>query len=91
MVATEKRNTLVTEQADRRLATEETRANLKALEKNKAAGDLRAKLTSRLGTDSARLDELGKRMVEVDFTINEQRVRFQDAVRAIKLLSPLPA
>ena len=88
--ATEQRNLLGSEEADRRRATEETRANLKALEKNKAAGDLRAKLTARLGTDSARLDEIGKRLVEVDLTINEQRVRFQDAIRAIKLLSPLP-
>ncbi|HET6283736.1 MAG TPA: hypothetical protein VFH73_22475 [Polyangia bacterium] len=59
--------------------------NLSAL-----AAVLRTKLTARLGTDSARLDELLKRLVEVDLTINEQRVRFQDAIRAIKLVSPLP-
>jgi hypothetical protein len=86
----EQRSKLGAEEADRRRATEETRRNLRALEKNKAAGALRAKLTARLGDDSARLDEVSKRLVEVDLAINEQQVRFKDAIRAIKLLAPLP-
>jgi hypothetical protein len=83
----EDREKLAAEDADRRRATEETRANLKALEKNTAAGDLRAKLTARLAADSARLDTIGKRLVELDLSLGEQRVRFNDAIRGIKLLA----
>jgi biotin carboxyl carrier protein len=89
--ATEKQQTLAVETAERRRATEETRANLKALEKNSAAADLRAKLTSRLAADSARLDVLGKSLVEVGLKVNEGQIRFQEAIRAIKLMQPLPA
>jgi hypothetical protein len=85
--ASEEREKLAAEDADRRRATEETRANLKALEKNTAAGDLRAKLTARLAADSARLDAIGKRLVELDLSLGEQRVRFNDAIRGIKLLA----
>ena len=68
-----------------RRATEETRANLKALEKNAAAADLRAKLTRRLAADSARLDEVSKKLVELGLRIREQQVRFNEALRSIKL------
>jgi hypothetical protein len=85
------RQRLATEEVERRRATEETRANLKALEKNTAAGDLRAKLTDRLAADSSKLDVLGKKLIEVNLTINENQVRFSDAIRAIKLLQPLAA
>jgi hypothetical protein len=83
------RQQLASEEAERRRATEETRANLKALEKNTAAGDLRATLTDRLAADSAKLDVLGKKLIEVSLKINESQVRFSDAIRAIKLLQPL--
>ncbi|MEA2700060.1 MAG: hypothetical protein QOI66_4331 [Myxococcales bacterium] len=83
----EEREKLAAEDADRRRATEETRANLKALEKNTAAGALRAKLAARLAADSARLDTIGKRLVELDLSLGEQRVRFNDAIRGIKLLA----
>jgi hypothetical protein len=83
------RQSLAATDADLRRSTEETRANLKALEKNTAAGELRAKLTARLSADSARLDLVGKQIIEVDLKINESQVRFNDAIRAIKLLQPL--
>jgi hypothetical protein len=86
--AVAERARLAAEEADLRRATEETRNNLKALEKNKAADDLRAKLTSRLAADSARLDQVSKRTVEVDLAIGEQRVRFSDAIRGIKVVMP---
>jgi hypothetical protein len=76
------------EENDLRRATEETRANLKALEKNTAAADLRAKLTARLAEDSTRLDRVQKRTVEVDLSLAEQRVRFTDALRGLKLWLP---
>jgi hypothetical protein len=87
VAAANERAKLAAEESDLRRATEETRQNIKALEKNKAADDLRAKLTSRLEADSARLDQITKRTVEVDLAINEQRVRFQDAIRGIKVVN----
>jgi hypothetical protein len=91
VAASDERAKLSSEENDLRRATEETRQNLKALEKNTAASDLRAKLTSRLAADSARLDKVTKRTVEVDLTLNEQRVRLNDALRGIKLVVPQPA
>ena len=86
--ALEERGKLTTEQNELSRSTEETRRNLKALEKNRTAGDLRDKLTERLAKNSLRLDEITKRLVEVDMRVNEQRVRFSDMVRSIKLVSP---
>ena len=86
--ALEERTKLTTEQNELSRSTEETRRNLKALEKNKTAADLRDKLTERLAKNSLRLDEITKRLVEVDMRVNEQRVRFSDMIRSIKLLSP---
>jgi hypothetical protein len=89
--ANDERQKLASEEADRRTATEETRANLKALEKNTAAADLRAKLTERLAADSSRLDVLSKKLIEVNLKINENQVRFGEAIRAVKLLKPMLA
>jgi hypothetical protein len=89
--ASDERSSLGTQQADLQRGTEETRNNLKALEKNTAAGDLRAKLTERLAADSSKLDVLGKKLIEVNLKINENQVRFVESIRAIKLLQPLAA
>ena len=88
VTASDERVKLASEENDLRRATEETRSNLKALEKNTAAADLRTKLTARLAADSARLDKVTKRTVEVDLTLNEQRVRLNDALRGLKLWLP---
>jgi hypothetical protein len=87
--AQSQRQKLATTDAELRRSTDETRANLKALEKNTAAADLRAKLTTRLADDSARLDVVDKKMIEVDLQINEGQVRFNDAIRAVKMLTPI--
>jgi hypothetical protein len=79
------------EEAQLRAQSEETRRNLKAIEKNKAADGLRAKLTQRLAAMAARLDELTKHDVEIDTKLAELDVRFREAVREIKLASGLPA
>jgi hypothetical protein len=84
----EERKKLADEQSELERSTEETRRNLRALEKNKAAADLRAKLTDRLAKNAVRLDELTKRLVEVDMKLNEERVRFTDMIRSIRLLNP---
>jgi hypothetical protein len=86
--ALEERTKLTAEQNELSRSTEETRRNLKALEKNRTAADLRDKLTERLAKNSLRLDEITKRLVEVDMRVNEQRVRFSDMIRSIKLVSP---
>jgi DNA repair exonuclease SbcCD ATPase subunit len=86
--AVEERTKLASEQSELQKATEETRRNLKALEKNRTAADLRDQLTTRLAKNSLRLEEITKRLVEVDMRVNEQRVRFTDMIRSIKLTNP---
>jgi hypothetical protein len=69
-------------------STEETRRNLRAIEKNKQADALRAKLTQRLAEAATRLDDLNKRIVEIDSKLAEQRVQFKEAIRDLKLTVP---
>lgn len=87
---TDERNLLATEQVDLQRNTQETRMSLKALEKNKNAADLVAKLTDRLRRDGDRLDAITKRLIEIDLAAKEQQVRFRDAIREITLVSPPP-
>lgn len=77
------------EEVQLRAQSEETRRNLRAIEKNKAADQLRQKLTQRLTEMSTRLDELTKRMVEIDTKLAELEVRFREAVRDVKVDAPL--
>jgi hypothetical protein len=78
------------EQADLARQTEETRRNLKAIEKNRSADALRAKLTQRLGEMASRLDDLTKQQVELDAKLAELRVRFKETIREIKIVTPPP-
>lgn len=78
------------EQRELERSTEETRRNLKSLEKNTAAAALRKQLTDRLAASAVRLNEITKKLVELGLVVNEQRVRFQEIVRGIKLAQPLP-
>jgi hypothetical protein len=87
--AGDERARIAVQDVELRRSSEETRANLKALEKNTTAGDLRAKLTARLADTAGRLDAIGKRIIEIDLLVNEQRVRFNEAIRAITLREPL--
>jgi hypothetical protein len=86
----EARQKLAQEQVDLQNQTEETRRNLRAIEKNKTADALRAKLTQRLGEMAARLDEITKQLVETDSKLAELGVRFKEGVREIKIAEPLP-
>ena len=88
--AIEEQNKLEIEEQELSRATNETRENIKAIEKNTAAAELRKQLTERLAKASKRLDEIGKRKVELRLSIDEQRVRFNDVVRNIKLTKSLP-
>ena len=76
---------LSTEQHELERSATETRHSLRAIEKNAQAGDLRAKLTKRLAEITSRLEQLTKRLIEINLTINEQQVRFRDAVHGIRL------
>lgn len=87
----DERDKLSAEQGDIQKNMSETRLSLKALEKNKKAADLVAKLTERLRQGTDRLDAITKRMIEVDLAVKEQEVRFRDATRDINLVNvPAP-
>jgi hypothetical protein len=81
---------LSNERAELETAAEETRRNLRAIEKNPQAADLRQKLTKRLSDGATRLDTITKRSVELRMNIDERQVRFRDAIRELKLDAPLP-
>ena len=91
MKSMEEQNKLEIEEQELLRSTAETRENIKAIEKNPQAAVLRKELTDRLAKDSSRLNEINKRKVEVRLALNEQRVRFNDLVKAIKLTQGLPA
>ncbi len=76
---------LRTEQEDLERSTEETRDNIKAIEKNKAAEDLRKTLTTRLAKASARLDVVAKRLIEVDLQVKEVELRFREAIKDVHI------
>ncbi len=78
------------EKHDLSTASEETRRNLKAIEKNRDADALRRRLTARLTEIVARLDELTKQSVENNMKLTELEVRFREAIREIKIEEPLP-
>ena len=88
--ATDERNSLVQSQAELEKSARETRLSLEAIEKNKQASDLRAKLTARLADVTGRLDQITKKLVELNMRASELEVRFRDAIRELKLTAPLP-
>ncbi len=72
-------------QADLQQNTEETRENLRAIQRNPQAADLRAQLTARLGRVATELDQITRRVVELDTQIGERRVRLAETVRSIDI------
>jgi hypothetical protein len=85
------RQGLAQEESNLRNQQDETRANLKAIEKNKTADTLRAQLTKRLSDTSNRLDEVGKKVVEIDSKLAELRIQFKEAIRDLKVeVTPPP-
>jgi hypothetical protein len=82
------RNKLQAEHNGLSQSTEETRRNLRAIERNKVADALRAKLTQRLAETSNRLDEVQKKIVDLDSKLSELRVLFKEGIRDIKLWIP---
>ena len=88
--ADDERRQLETEERQLDKDARETRLSLKAIEKNNQAADLRLRLTKRLQDLSTRQEELTKRLVEVRMAINEQEVRFNEAIRTLRVLTPPP-
>jgi hypothetical protein len=84
------RDELTRSQAELEKSARETRLSLEAIEKNKQAADLRAKLTARLGDVTAKLDQISKKLVEVNMRASELEVRFRDGIREIRMTTPLP-
>jgi hypothetical protein len=64
---------------------EETRGNLKAIEKVKSADDLRSRLVGRLKQLDARLAELTKHIVDARTKQSELSVRLNDALESVTL------
>jgi hypothetical protein len=88
--ANDERASLTQSQAELEKSARETRLSLEAIEKNKQAGDLRAKLTARLADVTNRLDQITKKLVELNLRTSELEVRFRDAIREVRLSKPLP-
>ena len=84
------RQKLAQEQVNVSQQTEETRRNIRAIEKSKTADALRAKLTQRLGEMATRLDDITKQLVETDNKLGELDVRFKEGLRDITITDPLP-
>ncbi|MEZ4262967.1 MAG: DUF4139 domain-containing protein [Polyangiaceae bacterium] len=72
------------------MQSDETRRNLRAIEKNKAADQLRARLTARLAEWAQKLDELTKKIVELDAKLAELKVQFREVLRDVKIEVPSP-
>jgi len=69
-------------------SAEETRKNLRAIERNRVADGLRATLTQRLAETSTKIDVLTKQKVELDSKIAELEVRFNESLRELKYVAP---
>lgn len=73
------------EQGELENGAEETRDNLKAIEKVKTASDLRTRLLARLKQWDARLAELTKQLVEARTKKSELEVRLNEALEGVSL------
>lgn len=73
------------EQSELENGADETRQNLKAIEKVTSASDLRARLVARLKQLDARLAEITKTLVEARTRQSELEVRLKDALEGVSL------
>lgn len=85
------RSGLDAQRNDLTVNTDETRANLESIRGNPGAADLRARLTARLGTNATQVASLTRRMVELDASLGERRVRLAEAVRDLAVTVNAPA
>jgi hypothetical protein len=87
----ESTGTLMNEQRELERLSDQTRGNLRAIEKNAQAADLRSKLTRRLAEASSRLEVITQRLIELRMQTDELEVRFTESVRELRLSGPLTA
>src|SRR6478735_1237129 len=73
------------EQQELEKSTRETRLSIEAIEKNAAAGDLRAELTGRLRQGTQRLDQITKELVELGLRRSEVEVRLREARQSLEI------
>lgn len=73
------------EQAELQSSADETRQNLKAIEKVKTAADLRSRLLARLKQLDLRLAELTRELVEARTKQSELQVRLNEALENVSL------
>jgi hypothetical protein len=85
------RQKLAQEQGSLGQQSEETRRNLRAIEKNRSADALRARLTKRLEETAIRIDDITKQIVELDSKLAELRVTFKETLRDVKWVAPVTA
>jgi len=69
-------------------SAEETRRNLRAIEKNRVADALRQTLTQRLTETSLKIDVLTKQKVELEAKLAELRIRFKESLRDFVYVAP---
>lgn len=86
----DEQSVLTSEREELERNQEEMRSNLQAIRKNEQAADLRAKLTKKLDESLTRFDKVQKRLVELSVLTSEQRVRFQESIRGLKVTSVVP-
>ncbi len=79
------------ERTEHERSTEETRKNLRALERAKDAETekLRRKLTARLNDAVSRLDDLNRQTVSASVKLSELEIQFKDLTREIRVAEPL--
>lgn len=76
---------------DLQRGAEETRENLRAIQRNPQAADLRGQLTVRLARAATEVDQLTRRVVELDTQCSEQRVRLTESLRGLERVVAAPA
>ncbi|HWO18337.1 MAG TPA: DUF4139 domain-containing protein [Kofleriaceae bacterium] len=69
---------------------QETRANLEAIKRDPAAGDLRKRLSDRLEQFTKDGDKLGRELVELQTKRTEKKVALEDLMQNLELMPPKP-
>jgi hypothetical protein len=69
---------------------QETRANLEAIKKDPAAGDLRKRLSDRMEQFTKDGDKLGRELVELQTKRTERKITLEDAMQNLELMPKEP-
>lgn len=92
VAANQERAKLEGERAILSQSAEQTRENLKSIQKSTSKGieQLRDQLAARLSELDKRLGDMAKDIVELDLRRNELGIRFNEKVQSVRLDQPLP-